>query len=100
MKPVTGELPHLIGPARQKRPVFLVGAAGGGIVAEHLRRVVLGVDSNADEPNVLYPDLALDCSQRRNDIGTGFVTAREGEMRDPHDGVELGGAEAAAGLID
>ena len=89
MKPVPGELPHLIGPARQKLPAVRIGAAGGGVVPKHLRRVVLGVDSEADEPNVLPLELALDRPHRGDDIRTDVATAGEGEMRDPHLGVEL-----------
>jgi hypothetical protein len=54
MKPVPGELPDLIRPARQKLPVFLIHAAGGGVVPKHLRLVVLGVVVSGREPNDSY----------------------------------------------
>ena len=99
MKPVPGELPYLIGPARQKLPPVRIGAAGGGVVPKHLRRVVLGVDGEADEPNILPLELALDRPHRGDGIRTDVAAAGEGEMRDPHPGLELGGTEAVASLI-
>ena len=99
MEPVPGELPHLIGPTRQKLPELRIGTAGGGVVPKHLRPVVLGVDSEADEPNILPLELALDHLQRVEDTRTDVATPGEGEMRDPHQGIQLGGAEAVASLI-
>ena len=103
MKPVPGELPHLVGPAGQKLPVHLIRAAGGGVIPKHLRPVVVGVDTEADEPHSIPGrrafELVLDSPQRGDDIRTDFAAAGEGEMRDPHRGVELGGTEAAASLI-
>src|SRR5262245_14075056 len=99
MKPVPSELPDLIRPARQKLPVFLIGAAGGGVVPKHLRRVVLGLDAEADEPNVLSLELALDRPHRAEHLRTDVATPGDGERRDPYRAVELRRSAALASLI-
>ena len=83
--------------------MFGISLGATRVVQQHLRCVVLRIDAEADEPHVLparrAPELTLDRAERGDNVRADFATARERELRDPHQAVELSGAKTGAILI-